>query len=76
MSDVHYSAGIANLAFEIQCCRQGGTHPRGKSSIVVAGIGMEKAIRVFYKANVDVLTANSNFAPRNSRASKPLRNWD
>ncbi|MGH6825770.1 M4 family metallopeptidase [Methyloceanibacter sp.] len=58
--DVRYSSGIANLAFYLMS--QGGTHPRGKSSIVVTGIGMAKAIRVFYKANVDILTSNSKFS--------------
>lgn len=57
--NVLYSSGIANLAFYLMS--QGGMHPRGKSSIAVTGIGMAKAIRVFYKANVDILTANSNF---------------
>ena len=58
--DVHYSSGIANLAFYL--LSQGGTHPRGKSSIQVAGIGMEKAIRIFYQAQINILTSNSNFA--------------
>jgi len=63
--DVHYSSGIANLAFYLMS--QGGTHPRGKSSVNVTGIGMDKAIRVFYKANVDILTSTSNFqAARNA----------
>lgn len=57
--DVHYSSGIANLAFYLMS--QGGTHPRGKSTINVAGIGMDKAIRVFYEANVNLLTSNANF---------------
>lgn len=57
--DVHYSSGIANLAFYL--LSQGGTHPRGKSSVVVTGIGMAKAIRVFYEANVNIMTSNSNF---------------
>lgn len=57
--DVHYSSGIANLAFYLMS--QGGTHPRGKSNVNVAGIGMAKAIRVFYEANVNILTSNSNF---------------
>ena len=57
--DVHYSSGIANLAFYLMS--QGGTHPRGKSSVVVTGIGMAKAIRVFYEANVNILTSNANF---------------
>jgi len=57
--DVHYSSGIANLAFYLMS--QGGTHPRGKSTVNVAGIGMDKAIRVFYEANVNLLTSSSNF---------------
>jgi len=57
--DVHYSSGIANLAFYLMS--QGGTHPRGKSNITVTGVGMTKAIRVFYEANVNILTSNANF---------------
>ncbi|HEV8689997.1 MAG TPA: M4 family metallopeptidase, partial [Ideonella sp.] len=57
--DVHYSSGIANLAFYL--LSQGGTHPRGKSAIVVTGVGMTKAIRIFYEANVNILTSNANF---------------
>ena len=58
--DVHYSSGPPNLAFYL--LSQGGTHPRGKTTINVPGIGMEKAIRIFYKAQVDYLTSSSNFA--------------
>jgi vibriolysin len=57
--DVHYSSGIANLAFYLMS--QGGTHPRGKSTVNVTGIGMDKAIRVLYETNVNLLTSNSNF---------------
>ncbi|WP_374562623.1 M4 family metallopeptidase [Ideonella sp.] len=57
--DVHYSSGIANLAFYLMS--QGGTHPRGKSNINVTGVGMAKAIRIFYEANVNILTSNANF---------------
>jgi vibriolysin len=57
--DVHYSSGIGNLAFCL--ASNGGTHPTGKSSTVVPSIGMDKAIRIFYKANVDILTSNSNY---------------
>lgn len=57
--DVHYSSGVANLAFYL--LSQGGTHPRGKSTVQVTGVGMEKAIRIFYKANVDILTSNAKF---------------
>ncbi|MDI3286870.1 M4 family metallopeptidase [Polyangium sp. 15x6] len=58
-ADVHLSSGIANLAFYL--LSQGGTHPQGKSSVNVTGIGILKAARVFYKANVDILTSSSSF---------------
>ena len=57
--DVHYSSGISNLAFYLMS--QGGTHPRAKTTQVVTGIGFEKAAKVFYKINVDLLVASSNF---------------
>jgi vibriolysin len=40
--DVHYSSGIANLAFTL--LSKGGTHPRGKSTVNVTGIGVQKAV--------------------------------
>ncbi len=58
--DVHYSSGIANLAFYLLA--QGGTHPRGKSSQVVTGIGIHDAGAIFYRANANYLIASSNFA--------------
>ncbi|MBN1206793.1 MAG: M4 family metallopeptidase, partial [Myxococcaceae bacterium] len=58
--DVHYSSGISNLAFKL--LSTGGTHPRGRSTIVVPAIGVEKAARIFYKANVDIWTASTTFA--------------
>jgi len=58
--DVHYSSGVSNLAFSLLA--KGGTHPRGKSTIVVAGIGIAKAAQIFYKANTGYLTANATFA--------------
>ncbi len=58
--DVHYSSGIANLAFTL--LSKGGTHPRGKSTVNVTGIGVAKAGAVFYKANVDYMTASTTFA--------------
>jgi len=58
-TDVHYSSGISNLAFYL--LSQGGTHPRGKTTQAVAGIGIEKAARIFYKANADLLVPTSNF---------------
>jgi vibriolysin len=40
---------------------QGGTHPKGKTTQVVAGIGIEKASRIFYKANADIMTPSTTF---------------
>ncbi|WP_375764898.1 M4 family metallopeptidase [Archangium gephyra] len=58
--DVHYSSGIANLAFTL--LSKGGTHPRGKSTVAVTGIGVQQAGAIFYKANVDYMTASTTFA--------------
>jgi vibriolysin len=58
--DVHYSSGIANLAFTL--LSKGGTHPRGKSTTVVPAIGVQKAGAIFYKANVDLMTPSTTFA--------------
>ncbi|QRK13939.1 M4 family metallopeptidase [Archangium violaceum] len=57
--DVHYSSGISNLAFYL--LSQGGTHPTGKTTTAVEGIGIEKAARIFYKANADIMTASTTF---------------
>jgi vibriolysin len=57
--DVHYSSGISNLAFYL--LSQGGTHPRAKTTQVVTGIGIERAARIFYKANVDIMTPSTTF---------------
>ncbi|MFY0578316.1 M4 family metallopeptidase [Cystobacter fuscus] len=58
--DVHYSSGIANPAFTL--LSKGGTHPRGKSTVNVTGIGVQKAGAIFYKANVDLMTPSTTFA--------------
>jgi vibriolysin len=58
--DVHYSSGVGNLNFCL--LTRGGTHPRGKSNINVPAIGMDKAIRIYYKAATDILTSNSKYA--------------
>ena len=57
---VHWNSGIANLAFKL--LSTGGTHPRGKTTTNVTGIGVQKAGAIFYKANVDLMTASTNFA--------------
>ncbi len=58
--DVHYSSGVGNLFFCL--LTKGGMHPRGKSTVPVPAIGMDKAIRIVYKANVDLLTSTSRYA--------------
>ncbi|NTX36571.1 M4 family metallopeptidase [Myxococcus sp. CA033] len=57
--DVHYSSGISNLAFYL--LSQGGRHPSHPDWPFVEGIGIEKAARIFYKANMDMLTPSSGF---------------
>lgn len=43
---IHSLGGISNLAFVLMS--QGGSHPRGASSIQVQGIGIKKAIEIVY----------------------------
>lgn len=57
---VHSNSGIANLAFYLLV--QGGTHPRGKTSNTVPGIGITKAEQIFYRANTTYMTSSTNFA--------------
>jgi vibriolysin len=59
-TDVHYSSGPANLMFCL--LSKGGTHPRGKTTNNVPGIGMDKAIRIVYKAQTDYLTSTSKYS--------------
>ena len=59
-TDVHYSSGISNLAFYL--LSQGGTHPRGKSTTSVTGIGIDAAAAIFYRANATYMTASTNFS--------------
>jgi vibriolysin len=58
--DVHYSSGVGNLAFCL--LSKGGTHPRGKTTVNVPGLGMDKAIRIMYKAQTDYITSSANYA--------------
>jgi Zn-dependent metalloprotease len=58
--DVHYSSGLGNLAFKM--LSTGGTHPRGKSTTVVTGIGISDAAKIWYRALTVYLTASSNYA--------------
>lgn len=65
---VHLNSGIANLAFYLTVA--GGSHPRGKTTTTVTGIGMTKAEQIYYRAQTTYLTSSSNFqAARNATAS-------
>jgi Zn-dependent metalloprotease len=65
---VHLNSGIANLAFKLLVT--GGTHPRGKTTNNVAGIGITKASKIFYDALANNLSANATFQDaRNATAA-------
>lgn len=58
---VHLNSGIPNLAFYLLV--NGGTHPRGKTTFTVPGIGIEKAAAIFQRAlTKSYMTSNTNFA--------------
>jgi Zn-dependent metalloprotease len=57
--DVHYSSGIANLAFYL--LSEGGAHPtRGGAAMV--GIGADEASEIWYRALTVYLTSASTFS--------------
>lgn len=65
-SALHEDAGIVDLAFSLMTT--GGTHPRGKSTVVVPALDsahLTRSIRIaasiFYGANVNCLTPKSGF---------------
>jgi Zn-dependent metalloprotease len=65
---VHYNSGIANLAFYLLA--QGGTHPRGKTTVNVPAITITKAEQIFYRAlTYGYMTSTTNFqGARNATA--------
>ena len=65
-ADVHYSSGPNNLAFCLLV--KGGQHPRGRTTNTVPAIGMDKAIRIFYRAQSTLLTSNSNYSAMRTAA--------
>lgn len=72
---VHINSGISNLAFYLMV--QGGTHPRGKTTVNVPAIGIAKAQAIYYRANTTYLTASSNFqAMRNATAQAAAELYD
>ncbi len=56
---VHTNSGIANLWYYMLV--SGGTHPRGKTSINVSGIGITKARAIAYRALANYMTSNTTF---------------
>lgn len=58
--DVHYGSGVPNLAFYLMA--KGGTHPRGKSTVAVTGIGADKAAAIWYNALANYMTSSTNFS--------------
>lgn len=56
---VHLNSGIANLAFYLVV--KGGKHPRAKTTVEVPPISIEKAIHIFYYANVFLFSSMTDF---------------
>ena len=59
-ADVHYTSGVGNLAYYL--ASEGGTHPRGKSTTAVTGIGSDAAAQIWYKALTSYMTSSTNYA--------------
>ena len=57
---VHLNSGIANLYFYL--LSQGGTHPRGKTSTVVSGIGITDAAAIWYRGLSVYMGPSTTFA--------------
>ncbi len=57
---VHWNSGIFNLWFKLLVT--GGTHPRAKTTVNVAGIGMTQAAQITYRAQTTYMTSSTNFA--------------
>lgn len=58
-TDVHYSSGIANLAFYL--LSEGGAHPR-LGGTAMTGIGADKAGLIWYRALSTYMTSSTNFS--------------
>ena len=56
---VHTNSGIGNLFFYL--LSQGGTHPRGKTTVSVTGIGLSKAEKIWYRALSVYMTTSTTF---------------
>jgi len=56
---VHSNSGIGNLFFYL--LSQGGTHPRGKTTVAVTGVGLAKAEKIWYRALSVYMTSSTTF---------------
>jgi Zn-dependent metalloprotease len=65
---VHWNSGIGNLAFYL--LSQGGTHPRGATSVYVSALGMYDASRIFYRALTSYMTSSTQFADARTATAK------
>jgi vibriolysin len=65
---VHWNSGIGNLAFYL--LSQGGTHPRGATSVYVSPLGMYDASRIFYRALTSYMTSSTQFADARTTTAK------
>jgi vibriolysin len=71
--DVHYGSGVGNLAFCLLA--DGGTHPRGKTTVVVPSIGLETAIRILYEAQANYLTSTTTYAGARTAMEQARQRW-
>jgi vibriolysin len=56
---VHTNSGIANLFYFL--LSQGGTHPRGKTTVAVTGVGLTKSQQIWYRALSVYMTSATTF---------------
>ncbi len=64
---VHINMGIGSLAYYL--FSQGGTHPRGKTSVQVPALGITEARAIWYRALTTYFTSSTNFeGARNATA--------
>ncbi len=56
---VHSNSGIGNLFFFL--LSQGGTHPRGKTTVAVTGVGLSKAQQIWYRALTVYMTSSTTY---------------
>ena len=56
---VHSNSGIGNLFFFL--LSQGGTHPRGKTTVAVTGVGLSKAQQIWYRALSVYMTSSTTY---------------